>query len=104
PWRLNSIPPLDKFLESLPAEPDCIFIHDVVVLPHARGHRAGERFVETIVAVARKWDIANLALVSVYNTHPLWMKCGFKVFDRPDLAEMIQSYGATARYMVRALR
>lgn len=104
PWRLNSIPPLDTFLMALPAKPDCIFIHDVVVLPHARGHSAAERFVEIVAAVAREQDIPALALVSVYNTHPLWMKCGFEVIDRRDLAEKIKSYGDTARYMMRRLR
>jgi GNAT superfamily N-acetyltransferase len=103
PWRLNSIPPLDTFLETLPTDPDCIFIHDVVVLPRARGHSAAERFVEIVAAVARERGIPALALVSVYNTHPLWMKCGFEVREREDLAQKLESYGETARYMVRSL-
>lgn len=101
PWLLYRIPPLDTFLEKLPTQPDCIFIHDVVVQPHARGHRAAEQFVEIVVAAARVQYIPALALVSVYNTHPLWMRCGFEVIDHADLAEEIQSYGETARYMVR---
>jgi GNAT superfamily N-acetyltransferase len=104
PWHLNKIPPLDTFLEALPSQPDCIFIHDVVVLPRARGHGAAEKFVEIVADVARERLIPALALVSVYDTHPLWMKCGFEVVQRPDLAEKLQSYGATARYMMRNLR
>ena len=104
PWHLNKIPPLDTFLKVLPSQPDCIFIHDVVVLPRARGHGAAEKFVEIVADVARERLIPALALVSVYDTHPLWMKCGFEIVQRPDLAEKLQSYGATARYMVRKLR
>jgi hypothetical protein len=104
PWHLNKIPPLDTFLKELPSQPDCIFVHDVVVLARARGHGAAEQFVETVADVARKRLIPALALVSVYDTHPLWMKCGFEIVQRPDLAEKLQSYGDTARYMVRKLR
>jgi len=104
PWHLNNIPPLDTFLKVLPPQPDCIFIHDVVVVPRARGHSAAEKFVEIVADVARERLIPALALVSVYDTHPLWMKCGFEIVQRADLAEKLQSYGATARYMVRNLR
>ena len=104
PWHLNKIPPLDTFLKALPSQPDCIFIHDVVVLPRARGHGAAEKFVEIVADVARERLIPALALVSVYDTHPLWMKCGFAVVERSDLAEKLQSYGTTARYMMRKLR
>jgi GNAT superfamily N-acetyltransferase len=104
PWHLNSIPPLDTFLKALPSRPDCIFIHDVVVLPRARGHGAAEKFVEIVADVACERRIPALALVSVYDTHPLWMKCGFEIVQQTSLAEKLESYGATARYMVRNLR
>lgn len=103
PWQLNTIPPLDTFIKTLPSQPDCIFIHDVVVLPRARGHGSAERFIEIVADTAREHLIPALALVSVYDTHPLWMKCGFEVVRRPDLAEKLRSYGDTARYMVRKL-
>ena len=104
PWYLNKIPPLDTFLNVLPSQPDCIFIHDVVVMPRARSHGAAARFVQIIADVARERRISALALVSVYDTHPLWMKCGFEIVRRTDLSEKLQSYGDTARYMVRMLR
>src|SRR5207244_4287137 len=54
PWHLNKIPPLDTFLNTLPSQPDCIFIHDVVVLPSARGHGAAQRFIEIVADAARE--------------------------------------------------
>ncbi len=103
PWHLNKIPPLDTYLKELPSQPDCIFIHDVVVMPSARGHGAAQRFIEIVADAARECLIPALALVSVYNTHPLWMKCGFEIVQRVDLTEKLRSYGDTAQYMVRTL-
>jgi GNAT superfamily N-acetyltransferase len=104
PWLLYSIPPNDTFLDALPSNPDCIFIHDVVVMPHARRHGAAKRFIEIVAAVGRERNISALAAVSVYNTHPIWAKCGFEMIERPDLAENLESYGETARYIMRRLR
>src|ERR1039458_640754 len=37
PWLLYRIPLLDSFLGTLPLSPECLFIHDVVVIEQARG-------------------------------------------------------------------
>jgi len=103
PWHLFSVPPLDTFLKALPSEPSCIFINDVVVLPEARGRGAALQFIDIIAAVARERNIPSLALVSVYDTCPLWAKRGFKVVHRPNLAQKLRSYGDTAKYMVHDL-
>ena len=42
PWRLNEVPKLDAPLLALPRNPECILIHDVAVLPEARGKGASE--------------------------------------------------------------
>jgi hypothetical protein len=103
PWLLKSIPPLDSFLGSLPSHPECLFIHDVVVLPQARRHGASGALVELVTGVARKRNLRLLALVSVYNTHPLWSRFGFEVVTDAALTEKLKSYGDTARYMIRRL-
>src|SRR6478735_3843802 len=43
-WMLQQIPPLDDFLHALPAAPDCLYIHDVAVLPACRGTRATDAY------------------------------------------------------------
>lgn len=103
PWLLQSIPPLDTFLGGLPQPPECLYIHDVVVLPEARGHRAASTLVELIAKLARERGIAFLALVSVYNTHPLWARLGFELAADESLSDKLKSYGDTARYMTRRL-
>lgn len=103
PWSMGSVPPLDTFLDELPANPQCLFIHDIVILPQARGHRASEKFVEFVATLARSRDIPYLALVSVYDTHSMWGDYGFNVVDNLSLSGKLKSYGGTARYMILRL-
>jgi GNAT superfamily N-acetyltransferase len=103
PWRLRSVPPLDTFLAALPPSPECLFIHDVVVLPQARGHGAAGVLMNRIARVAQRRGIPYLALVSVYNTDPLWARFGFQVVTDPALDTKLDTYGATARYMIHKL-
>lgn len=104
PWRLHQIPPLNALLESLPHAPQCLYLHDVVVLPQARGRGAVAALVEALVEVANKHGLQRLALVSVHNTKAFWARFGFAPVDDDSLAGKLQSYGEVAVYMVRRLR
>ena len=101
PWLLGQIPPLDEFLRTLPDNPTCLYLHDIVVLPEARGQNAAEGFVRILVDLAGERGIGHLALVSVYGTDALWSKHGFEVTNRPELNAKLRSYGPTAKYMTR---
>ena len=104
PWTLNNIPALDSFLGTVPQSPECLFIHDVAVLPHARRRGAARALLDRIAALAMQRGITFLALVSVYGTERLWARHGFTlVFDDQRLRAKLASYGGTARYMVRRL-
>ncbi|EJN10444.1 acetyltransferase, N-acetylglutamate synthase [Bradyrhizobium sp. YR681] len=103
PWRLNRIPPLDHFLERLPGDADCLYVHDVAVLPDFRGGVARD-YVTAIEELARAAGIATLALVSVYATRPLWERFGFRpVTADAELRAKLASYGEAATYMLRDL-
>jgi ribosomal protein S18 acetylase RimI-like enzyme len=103
PWKLHRIPPLDGFLEQLPGEPDCLYVHDVAVLPDFRGGVA-RNYVAAIEHLARASEIATLALVSVYATRPLWERLGFRpVTANTELRAKLASYGDNATYMLRDL-
>jgi GNAT superfamily N-acetyltransferase len=103
PWALGSVPALDALMAALPAAPTCLYIHDVVVLPAARGQGAASVLVELYEAVARREALASLALVSVYGTYVFWERFGFQTTAAPELADKLQSYGDTARYMQKYL-
>lgn len=103
PWTLNQIPPLDDFLVRLPENADCLYIHDVAVLPEFRGG-AARVCVAEIEALARASRIAALALVSVYATQTLWHHFGFRAVTADAvLRAKLASYGDGATYMLRAL-
>ncbi|HWQ10435.1 MAG TPA: GNAT family N-acetyltransferase, partial [Holophaga sp.] len=104
PWTLGRIPQLDAFLGGLPQEPDCLYVHDVVVAPEARGRSLAEAYLERIQSIARGRSLPALALVSVYGTTRLWARTGFKEEASPALEAKLASYGATARYMVCRFR
>jgi hypothetical protein len=103
PWKLNSIPPLDSFLETTPGVADCLYIHDVAVLAEARGHGSAELYIELMVDRACQLGVDFLALVSVYSTQPFWAAYRFEIASAPGLGTKLRSYGPTAKYMTRNL-
>lgn len=101
PWHRRAVPPLDRFLGQLPPDPDCLFIHDVAILPSARGFASAGAFVAHVAALAERMGIDTLALVSVYGTDPHWARYGFVVRDTPELADKLSGYADHALYMAR---
>ncbi len=104
PWTLDDAPRLDAFLNELPSEPQCIFIHDVALLAQARGRGAAGELVRMASTISLRRELRALALVSVYGTHRVWAKYGFEIRDAPALAPALARYGADARYMRSTLR
>jgi ribosomal protein S18 acetylase RimI-like enzyme len=103
PWMQQQIPPLDGFLDRLPDAADCLYVHDVAVLPDFRGGMA-RAYVAEIEELARSSGIATVVLVSVYGTRVLWERLGFKpVAPDTALRDKLASYGASATYMLREL-
>jgi hypothetical protein len=103
PWMQQQIPPLDGFLGQLPDDPDCLYVHDVAVLPEFSGGVACA-YVAEIEQLAGSSDISTLALVSVYATRGLWERLGFRAVNADAaLRAKLASYGASATYMLRDL-
>lgn len=100
PWFINEIPQIDEFLPKRGEAPDCLFLHDVAVLPEARGSNAAGEFLALLRPLARARGLRFLACVSVYGTDRLWSRFGFTVISRPEIDAKLASYGATAKYMV----
>jgi ribosomal protein S18 acetylase RimI-like enzyme len=105
PWLQHRIPPLDDFLQRLPHNADCLYVHDVAVLSDLRGNGVARAYVAAIDKLARSSGMTSLALVSVYATRSLWERLGFRaVAADAELREKLESYGASATYMLRSLR
>lgn len=100
PWKLLDVPPLDSFLNDLPQEPDCIFIHDGAILPSARGNGHAGRFVDLIAEIALAEGIGSLALMSICDSYRVWSKYGFKAMRIAALADILKRFGDDASYMI----
>jgi GNAT superfamily N-acetyltransferase len=103
PWRYAEPPALNVMLGALPEPPTTYYIHDIAMLPEARGTGAGSAIVNAVVAQAQAAGVPNLSLVAVNKSVAFWSRFGFEVTDEPALAAKLLSYDADARFMVRKL-
>lgn len=102
PWRRWCPAPLDAFLQALPEPPETFWIHDVALLPAARGHGAASEAVARLLALARRQGLATASLVSVYDSRRFWAGHGFvpvPLLPAKALARMIDLYGDAAVFM-----
>lgn len=91
PWTGLAPPPLDSLLGALPEWPGPWHLHDIALLPVARG--AGHA-----AALLRRWPRATL--VAIAGTGGYWAAQGFHDAPCADPAALA-SYGAGARFMAR---
>lgn len=100
PGVIGQPPPLDSLLLALPNGADCLYIHDVALLPDARGSRLGTVVTGVLAAIARDHGFACLALTAVNKSSDFWANRGFRV--KP-IEKSLASYGDDAMYMVRTI-
>jgi GNAT superfamily N-acetyltransferase len=103
PWRSGSVPKLDAFLEAIPSEADVLYIHDLALLPDARGMGAAREIIAQLKVQATEQGFTRMALCAVNGSVPFWTGQGFEVVPDPNLAKSLASYGEDARYMIRSL-
>lgn len=103
PWHADTAPALDTLLGRLPERPGTWYLHDLALLPTARGSGAGAAIAARIAAHARARGFATMSLVAVGGSSGFWKRQGFSVVEHPALAEKLASYGETARFMRRVL-
>lgn len=103
PWRLDSAPALNALIGAIPDEAETLYLHDLALHPEARGGGWTRPIVERLAQAARAEGWPSIALVAVNDAAPFWEKLGFRARETPALRDKLASYGADARYMVRAL-
>jgi len=97
PGRLGQVPPLDTVLGRLPPDPDCLYLHDLALLPAARGRGLGAAATGMLAGVAGRAGLGFLALTAIGSSPAFWGRQGFIA-----QADGPADYGA-AVYMVREL-
>lgn len=96
PWRADAAPPLNALILGLPETPGAYYLHDLALMPSARGQGHSRAALDHLPAAG-----LPLSLVSVNGTVPFWERHGFAVRTTGDLVSKLASYGADARFMVR---
>jgi GNAT superfamily N-acetyltransferase len=93
---------LNTVLEALPADADCLFLHDVALSEAARGYGLGKKLVPVLKKIARAHGFTRLGLVSVNNSLGFWQAQGFAIHRGDDaLAAKLATYDDNAAYMVQ---
>jgi GNAT superfamily N-acetyltransferase len=103
PWRFAEPPPLNRLLGGIPSSATTYYIHDVALLPEARGNGHAAHITGWLAAHAHEAGFRNLSLVAVNRSQAFWEKGGFRVNAVPGLEAKLASYGPDATLMVRYL-
>jgi len=103
PWIFGQPPKLNHLLGQLPAQPNTYYLHDIALLPAARGAGAASTLVGTLVEHAAAAGFTNVSLVAVNNSAGFWLRHGFHRVDDPAIDQNVRSYDLAACYMVRHL-
>jgi GNAT superfamily N-acetyltransferase len=103
PARLGHPPALDQLLHRLDPDADCLYLHDIALLPAARGAGLGRGLIELLAALMAREAHAQAALVAVHGSAPYWRSRGFHAYEAvtPDLRDKLASYSDEALYLVR---
>ncbi|MBB2205786.1 GNAT family N-acetyltransferase [Gluconacetobacter takamatsuzukensis] len=104
PWRTAAPPALDCALGALPARPDCWYLHDIALLPAARGRGAPAAALAILAAHAAGAGLSRIALIATGIAGAYWLRAGFTPLDQPEAAPILASYDPRARLMIRAVQ
>lgn len=102
--RLGVPPALDTLLRQLDPEADCLYLHDVALLPSARGAGLGRALMRLLSDLMQRERLVHTALVAVHGSAPYWRACGFEAYAEVSdaLREKLASYDAQAMYLVKS--
>lgn len=104
PWRFRQLPALNSLLGRIPADADTYYLHDLALLPVARGSGAAGTLMNYLVRHATRAGFPTLSLVAVNGSVPFWSRHGFAIAEAAELTDKLRSYEDAARFMVRDLR
>jgi hypothetical protein len=103
PWIANDMPQLDVFIRKLPDKPEVLYIHDVALLPSARGGPLVPDLLQRLSKVGREQGLSGFTLAAMYGSEAAWFQRGFwRVEARGKLVDQLAPYGP-AVFMSRPL-
>lgn len=100
PWTAASPPELDATSCRLPDSPDCLYLHDLAVLPEVRRFGVGRALVDAFFAELSRLALARAGLVAVQDSVGYWARYGFRVVEpTAQLKAKLATYGEGVAYM-----
>lgn len=103
PWRRGRPVPLDALIGGLPMDANCFYLHDLALLPLARGTGAGRRATEIVLVKARGAGFDEVRLVAVNGAESFWAAQGFSELADEAGKAAAASYGDESLYMRRSV-
>ena len=103
PWNESELPALNTLLGRLPDVSTTFYLHDVALLPAARGCAAAGALVGSLASLARALAYPSMTLVAVNGSRRFWEKHGFHIIERPGMSAKLASYEETAVMMQKNL-
>ncbi len=94
PWHCDAPPALNAFLGGIPHDANGFYLHDLALLPAARGEDAGRSALDHVEALAREGGFADITLMAVNGADAYWRRMGFVAVENPP-----RTYGAEAVFM-----
>jgi predicted N-acetyltransferase YhbS len=102
PWQFSSPPALNARTCRLPPAPDCLYLHDLAVMPSARSTGAGRALVAAALRRLAPLGLERASLIAVQGSTPYWQRHGFRaVAPSAPLGDKLASYGSGVQYMER---
>ncbi|WP_310734231.1 GNAT family N-acetyltransferase [Shewanella sp. SR44-3] len=96
PWKKGLSIALNKQLCGLD-ETDCLYLHDIALLPSAQGLGIGERVLNALIDAAHQLALDSICLVAVQGAQHYWRRHGFSPQQTQTLLAHKQTRSNTLR-------
>lgn len=103
PWHFGKPPALNSMLVEIPRDATTYYVHDVALLPVARGKGHAAKIGALLAEHAARAGFDNLSLVAVNNSQGFWGRLDFRKANVPGLEGKLLTYGPDAVLMTRNL-
>ncbi len=100
PWEFANPPALNAEQCTLPENPDCLYLHDLAIAPHARSAGGAPALVNKFLAQLPILQLQRASLIAIQNSAAYWQRYGFQQVEASEsLQKKLISYGGNIGYM-----
>lgn len=103
PWLRPGPPAINALIGALPGNADIYYIHDLSLLPVARGLGLSDILIGRLKDHAKNEGFSTLALTAVGGSAVFWRRHGFVVVENTELTPLLSAYGPGSVYMEAVL-